>query len=58
MNLTLNHVKKRYEGFQLDYSMCLPEGRIVGFVGPNGVGKSTVIKMIHTFVRIMERKEY
>ena len=46
MNLTLNHVKKRYEGFQLDYSMCLPEGRIVGFVGPNGAGKSTVIKIL------------
>lgn len=51
MNLTLNHVKKRYEGFQLDYSMCLPEGRIVGFVGPNGAGKSTVIKILLGIIR-------
>ena len=36
MNLDVNHIKKQYREFQLDCSIQIPEGRIIGFVGPNG----------------------
>lgn len=45
--LTLDRVVKRYDQFYLDQiSMILPKGCIMGFVGENGAGKSTVIKTI------------
>ncbi|MBT9778319.1 ATP-binding cassette domain-containing protein [Clostridium sp. MCC353] len=38
---------KNYDGFSLkDVSFCLPKGSIMGLVGENGAGKSTVIKSI------------
>lgn len=45
--LELNGLCKRYDGFYLDHvSLRLPGGCIMGFVGENGAGKSTVIKLI------------
>ncbi len=45
--LELNHVTKRYPGFTLeDLSLALPSGYVMGFIGENGAGKSTTIKLI------------
>lgn len=53
MNLfELNHVSKRYGDFYLqDITFSLPAGGIMGLVGENGAGKSTVIKLILDMVR-------
>lgn len=37
---------KRYADFSLNVDFEIPEGRITGFVGKNGAGKSTTIKLI------------
>ncbi len=45
--LELKHVTKRYPGFALeDLSLALPSGCVMGFIGENGAGKSTTIKLI------------
>lgn len=45
--LTLQHVSKSYGDFSLkDISLQLPAGCIMGFIGENGAGKSTTIKLI------------
>lgn len=42
----LDKATKKFQDFQLEVSLELPEGRISGLVGKNGAGKSTTIKMI------------
>lgn len=45
--LELMNVTKEYKDFKLDnISIRLPQGCIMGFVGENGAGKSTTIKLI------------
>lgn len=45
--LKLSNVTKKYDGFILDnINIELPQGCIMGFVGENGAGKSTTIKLI------------
>lgn len=45
--IELQHVQKSFEGFQLkDFSMSVKKGFVTGFIGGNGVGKSTTIKLI------------
>ena len=46
--LVLNHVKKRFGEKQvlLDVSFCVPEHTVFGFVGQNGAGKTTSMKLI------------
>ncbi len=46
--ITANHVSKSFGERVLidDLSFTLPQGGIVGVIGPNGVGKSTLFKMI------------
>ncbi|MEK5070022.1 ABC transporter ATP-binding protein [Sporosarcina sp. FSL K6-1508] len=45
--IELQHVQKSFEGFQLkDFSMTVKKGFITGFIGGNGVGKSTTIKLL------------
>lgn len=45
--IKISHISKEYEGFKLDdVSFHVPMGSIVGFIGENGAGKSTTIKMI------------
>lgn len=49
--LRLAHVSRRFSGFALeDVSFSLPEGYIMGLVGPNGSGKTTTIKIIMNMV--------
>lgn len=45
--LKLENVTKEYKDFTLDnISISLPKGCIMGFIGENGAGKSTTIKLI------------
>ena len=45
--IELQHVQKSFDGFQLkDFSLTVKKGFITGFIGGNGVGKSTTIKLI------------
>ncbi len=46
--LEVRHVTKRFGGFTAvsDLSMKVPKGSIYGFLGPNGSGKTTTMRMI------------
>lgn len=49
--MELNHVTKQYPKFCLDdVSIALPKGSIMGFIGENGAGKSTTIKLIMNLI--------
>ena len=46
-NIFVQDLCKRFDGFLLDHvSFRVPKGRIVGFIGENGAGKSTTIHLI------------
>ena len=50
--LELRGVRKTYRGFTLkDVSFTLPRGHIGGLIGPNGSGKTTIIKLIMNLIR-------
>jgi ABC-2 type transport system ATP-binding protein len=50
--IELRGVRKAYPGFMLnDVSFTLPRGVIGGLIGPNGSGKTTIIKLIMNLVR-------
>ena len=49
--ITMQNVRKKYKDFELELSLEIPEGRITGFVGKNGAGKSTAIKLILGLVK-------
>lgn len=51
--LELNSVTKRFSGFTLDrVSFSLDPGYIMGFIGANGAGKSTTIKLITNLLHL------
>lgn len=47
--LQLHHVSKSYGGKKVidDLTFTIPSGKIIGLLGPNGCGKTTLIKMIN-----------
>ena len=46
-NILVQNLCKQSEGFSLEnVSFKVPKGRIVGFIGENGAGKSTTINLI------------
>ncbi|ABX44251.1 ABC transporter ATP-binding protein [Lachnoclostridium phytofermentans] len=50
--LEINNVEKKYSDFNLDHiNIKLPTGSILGFVGENGAGKSTTIKLILDIIK-------
>jgi len=50
--LEIRDLCKFYPGFSLDHlNLTLPSGSIMGLIGANGAGKSTVIKLILDMVR-------
>jgi len=50
--LKLENVTKEYKDFKLDnISVNVPRGVIMGFIGENGAGKSTTIKLILDLLR-------
>ena len=45
--LEVRNLTKKYSGFTLDHvNITLPTGCIMGFIGENGAGKSTTIKLL------------
>ncbi len=46
--IEISGVTKSYDGFKAvdNLSLAVPEGSIYGFIGPNGSGKTTTIRMI------------
>ena len=52
LSVRLEGVSKRYPHFLLDnISLDLPEGSILGFIGANGAGKSTTLRILMGLVR-------
>lgn len=50
--LEVRKLRKKYDSFELqDISLDLPRGSIMGFVGQNGAGKTTAIKLILNLIR-------
>ncbi|MDU5408162.1 MAG: ATP-binding cassette domain-containing protein, partial [Streptococcus agalactiae] len=47
--LQLHHVTKKYHKHIAvnDVTVSIPTGKIIGLLGPNGSGKTTIIKMIN-----------
>ncbi|KHE13082.1 iron-siderophore ABC transporter ATP-binding protein, partial [Aeromonas hydrophila] len=48
MTLTINHLQFGYQHKPVfnDISFTIPQGKLVGIVGPNGGGKSTLLKLL------------
>ncbi len=44
--IKLDNLQKRYKNFELNLSLEVPEGTVIGLIGKNGAGKSTTIKAI------------
>ena len=50
--VTLKGVRKEYSGFALaDIDLELPEGQVMGLVGVNGAGKSTIFRILMGLIR-------
>lgn len=51
-SLEVNNLSRKFDAFQLkDISFKLEPGYIMGFIGPNGSGKTTTIKLIMNLLR-------
>ncbi|MDG0962570.1 ATP-binding cassette domain-containing protein, partial [Bacillus cereus group sp. Bce025] len=49
--IELQNVSKSFKGFQINnFSMEVKKGFVTGFIGGNGSGKSTTIKMIMNLI--------
>lgn len=50
--IEIKHLCKKYKEFSLeDVNIVLPTGSIMGFIGENGAGKSTTIKLIMDIIK-------
>lgn len=50
--LEIKNLTKTYANFKLDHlNLTLPKGVIMGFIGENGAGKSTTIKLIMDIIK-------
>ncbi len=50
--LEIHNLRKKYKGFTLDdLSLSLPQGYVLGLIGPNGSGKTTTIKILMNMVK-------
>lgn len=50
--IELQHVTKTFKGFQVkDLSIAVKKGFVTGFIGGNGAGKSTTIKLIMNLLK-------
>ena len=57
--IRVEHVTKTYDKFQLkDISFSLPSGCIMGLIGENGAGKTTIMKAILNLITPDEGKVY
>lgn len=60
MRIKIDHVSKVYKGKQIldNIELVLEEGRLYGFTGENGTGKTTLFRMIAGFEKTSEGKIY
>ena len=50
--IEITGLSKKYDGFKLEnINIVLPKGYIMGFIGENGAGKTTVIKAMTGLIR-------
>ena len=56
--LKMQNVKKTYKDFQLDVSLEIKSGTVVGLLGENGSGKTTVFKALLGLILIDEGSIY
>ena len=50
--IVVENLSKKYKGFMLDdVNFILPKGCIMGFIGENGAGKSTTIKLMLDLIK-------
>ncbi len=50
--LEIRNLTKEYDGFKLDnINLTLPQGCIMGLIGENGAGKTTIIKLILDMIK-------
>ena len=51
--LEISHVTKKYRDKEAlsDVSLTIPQGQIVGLLGENGAGKTTMMKCILGYLR-------
>jgi ABC-2 type transport system ATP-binding protein len=50
--IALNHIRKSYDHFALqDINLTLPEGEIMGLVGVNGAGKTSILRILMGLMR-------
>ncbi len=53
--IKVEHLTKRYDDFALrDASLCVESGRVVGLIGSNGAGKTTMLKAILGLISVDE----
>lgn len=51
--LSVNNIYKKYDDFELkNISFSIPENKIIGLIGENGAGKSTIINSILNLIKI------
>ena len=56
-SIVVKNVTKKFDDFMLDHiSFTVPTGRIVGFIGENGAGKSTIMKCVTGLYHMNEGK--
>ena len=58
--LEFNHLYKEYDGKQVikDINLKIPRGKIIGLLGKNGMGKSTLIKLINDLLTPTSRRGF
>ena len=57
--LEVKNLSKHYKSFDLmDISFTLPRGYIMGYVGPNGSGKTTTLNLITGIVKCSDGEVY
>ena len=50
--IEIKNLKKDYQNFALkDVNFSIPEGYVTGFIGRNGMGKTTTIKSILSLIQ-------
>ena len=56
--LEISHVTKKYQDKEAlsDVSLTIPQGQIVGLLGENGAGKTTITNLINRFYDIQDGK--
>ena len=53
--LKVSQLEKKYRNFSMqNISFGLPKGSIMGLIGENGAGKTTIIKSIMNLIQIEE----